>query len=76
VSRLNDVGRRKEFKVSNAHKVQVGLKKPKEYKRNNDRKNYQREKTELYVSRLNDVGRREEFKVSKRNSTWINRHET
>lgn len=56
--------------------VQVGLKRSKEYRRNNERKNYQREKTEFYVSRRTRVGGLEEFQVSKRNSTWVLQHDT
>jgi hypothetical protein len=54
---------------NNKHNVQVGLKRPKEYKMNNQTKNYQRSKTEFYVSRSDVNGKREEFKVSKPNST-------
>ena len=52
---------------NNKHNVQVGLKRPKEYKMNNEKKNYQRSKTEFYVSRSDLNGKREEFKVSKPN---------
>jgi hypothetical protein len=54
---------------NNNHNVQVGLKRPKEYKSNNEKKNYQRSKTEFYVSRSGVGGIREEFKVSMTNST-------
>ena len=51
---------------NNKHNVQVGLKRPKYYKMNNEKKNYQRSKTEFYVSRMlyDGTSSREEFKVS------------
>jgi hypothetical protein len=54
---------------NNKHNVQVGLKRPKEYKTNNEKKNYQQSKTEFYISRSGVDGRREEFKVSMTSST-------
>jgi hypothetical protein len=54
---------------NNVHNVQVGLKRPKEYKLNNEKKNYHRSKTEFYVSRTGAGGGRVEFKVSMNDST-------